>query len=102
MTTVDPDRYDDLRLVWLKDHQLTNIQKRRAQLLNQQIGKRKRRAAGAGADPADDNVIAALWTRKPTIPEAVVVGVAAVLAPIGWPLGLLLYRRTVGLIDREL
>ena len=100
-----PDQYDETRLTWLREHPHTNIQKRRAQLLNQQIKHRKRDTAGAGADPADDNVIPPLWSKdrgNPSATEAAAVAVAAVLAPIGWPLGLLLYRRTAAAISPEL
>lgn len=102
MREVQPDYYDETRHAWLREHPFTNIQKRRAQLLNQQIGRRKRHAAGAGTDPADDNVIGPLWIRKPTPAEAVIIGAAAALAPLGWPLGVLIYRRTVNLISAEL
>lgn len=102
MRKVEPDCYDEARHGWLREHPFTNIQKRRAQLLNRQIGRRKRHTAGAGADPADDNVIGPLWIRKPTPAEAVIVGVAAALAPLGWPLGVLIYRRTVDLISTDL
>src|SRR6476469_8167186 len=102
MAQPDPDYYDEARHAWLREHPHTNIQKRRAELLNQQIRRRKRLTEGTGIDPADDNVIDPLWTRKPTNPETAIIAAAAALAPIGWPLGVLLYRRTLLLISPDM
>jgi hypothetical protein len=55
-----------------------------------------RAAAGARPNPYDDNVIHPLATRRATTPEAMlelaIVLVLAVVAPIGWLAGQLLYR----------
>lgn len=102
-----PDRYDDIRREWIDDHQgIFTMQKRRAQLLNRQIRRRNRRASVAVPNPNDDRVIHPLLFRKPTTPEAVaetvLVGLAAALAPLGWPLGRLLYLHITAFIPDRL
>ncbi len=102
-----PDRYDALRREWIAEHAgVWPMQKRRAELLNRQIRKRVRMTAGARPNPHDDNVIHPLWARSGSTLdlwlERIVVVVSAVVAPIGWPLGLVIYRRLVELIPDRL
>ena len=82
------------------------MQKCRRDLLNQRILDRDRIAAGGLPDPHDNAMPTPMLFRKPTTPEGVaeviIVAAAAALAPIGWPLGLLLYRRIVTFIPDRL
>lgn len=103
----EPDKFDDLRHEWIADHQsIFTMQKRRAQVLNRQIRKRNRIIAGARPNPYDDNVIHGLLFRRPTTFEdglqLVMVGVCALLAPVGWCLGALLYRCLLAYIPNRL
>lgn len=107
MGHVMPDRYDELRHEWIAEHAgIWNIQKRRAELLNRQIRKRIRTAAGARPSPYDDNVMHPHWARRGStveiVIERVVVGLCAVLAPLGWLGGRLLYEYTVRFIPERL
>ncbi|MBU8819259.1 hypothetical protein KL864_25525 [Mycolicibacterium goodii] len=102
-----PDRFDDLRREWITDHQgISTIQKRRAQLLNRQIRLRTRRLVGARPSPYDDNVIHPIWSRRPSTfedyVELFIVLITAILAPVGWLLGVLLYRQLVTFIPERL
>ncbi len=102
-----PDRYDELRREWIAEYAgISNIQKRRAELLNRQIRKRIRRTAGARPNPYDDNPTHPLWAREGTTIEVVgerfIVLLCALAAPIGWPLGQLLYQQIVTLIPDRL
>ncbi len=102
-----PDRYDDLRREWIAEHAgFWTIQKRRAECLNRQIRRRNRMLAGARPNPHDDNAIHPLWVRKADTPEgwlecAIALG-CLLSAPVGWPLGLALYRGIVRLIPDRL
>ena len=103
MVHVMPDRYDELRREWIAEHAgIWNVQKRRAELLNRQIRKRIRMAAGARPSPYDDNVMHPHWARRGStveiILERIVIGVCAVLAPVGWLAARLLYEYTVRFI----
>lgn len=107
MGHVMPDRYDELRREWISEHaSIWNVQKRRAELLNRQIRKRIRMAAGARPSPYDDNVMHPLWARRGStieiVIERVVIGVCALLAPLGWLTGRLLYEYTVRFIPERL
>lgn len=107
MVRVMPDRYDELRREWIAEHAgIWNIQKRRAEQLNRQIRKRIRMAAGARPNPYDDNPTHPLWARHGTtvelVGERVMVGLCALAAPIGWPLGRLLYAQIVAIIPDRL
>lgn len=107
MGHVMPDRYDELRREWISEHAgIWNIQKRRAELLNRQIRKRIRTAAGARPSPYDDNVMHPHWARRGStveiIIERIVIGLCAVLAPLGWLAGRLLYEYTVRFIPERL
>ncbi|MDP7707473.1 hypothetical protein [Mycobacterium sp. TY815] len=102
-----PDRFDELRREWIAEHAgVWTVQKRRAELLNRRIRKRIRLTAGARPNPYDDNISHPLWARKgSTIEawfEAAIVLICAVVAPIGWPLGYVLYGRIVELIPDRL
>jgi hypothetical protein len=101
------DRFDEVRRRWIALHQHTFIfQKRRAELLAQQIRIRAEILTGARVDPADDNVIHPLWMRPIKTPYAAldfaIVVVAAMLAPIGWPAGRAVYKAVVQLIPDTL
>lgn len=102
-----PDRFDDVRREWIARHaSVFPIQKRRAEILNRHIRDRHRKQAGARPSPYNDNVIKPLVLRPAQTVEgyieAVVVSVAALLAPIGWLAGVALYQRIVGLIPQRL
>lgn len=102
-----PDRYDELRREWIAEYaSIWTIQKRRAERLNRRIRKRIRISAGARPNPYDDNVIHPLWARRGTTVEQwlerLIVLLCAVAAPIGWPLGHLLYEQLVKLIPARL
>jgi hypothetical protein len=102
-----PDRYDELRREWIAEYAgIWTIQKRRAERLNRQIRKRIRMTAGARPNPYDDNVTHPLWARRGTTIEVwlehLIVLLCAVAAPIGWPLGHLLYGQLIELIPDRL
>jgi hypothetical protein len=102
-----PDRFDDVRREWIARHaSVFPIQKRRAEILNRRIRDRHRKQAGARPSPYNDMVIKPLVLRPAQTVEgyieAVVVSVAALLAPIGWLAGVALYQRIVGLIPERL
>jgi hypothetical protein len=102
-----PDQFDDVRREWIARHaSVFPIQKRRAEVLNRRIRDRSRKLAGARPSPYNDNVIKPLVLRKAETSEgyieAVAVSVAALLAPIGWPAGILLYQRVLALIPARL
>jgi hypothetical protein len=102
-----PDRYDELRREWIAEHAgVSTVQKRRAERLNRQIRKRIRATAGARPNPYDDNLTHPLWARSGTtfegVGERLVVMLCALAAPIGWPLGRLLYQQLLTLIPERL
>jgi hypothetical protein len=97
------DRFDEIRRKWIARNQHTFIfQKRRAEILARQIRDRATENSGARVDSADDDVIHPFLMRSHQTTyaavDAIVVVSAAVLAPVGWPLGRLLYTLTVQLI----
>lgn len=107
LNELPPDRFDELRREWIGRHAgVFTIQKRRAEILNRRIRDRHRRQAGARPNPYDDNVIKPLPARRAdTIEgyaEVAIVGIAALLAPIGWLAGIALYQRTLGFIPQRL
>ncbi|ASX03557.1 hypothetical protein [Mycobacterium intracellulare] len=107
MRHIAPDRYDELRREWIAEHTgIWNMQKRRAELLNRQIRKRVRMAAAARPNPHDDNVIHPHWARNGStvdiIVERIVVGLCALLSPVGWLAGRLLYHYLVQFIPGRL
>lgn len=100
---VPADRFDEIRRKWIARNQRTFIfQKRRAEILARQIRDRATENSGARVDPADDDVIHPFLMRSHQTTyaalDAIIVVTAAVLAPLGWPVGRLLYRLTVQLI----
>jgi hypothetical protein len=102
-----PDRFDNVRQAWIGRHAGPfPIQKRRAEVLNRRIRDRHREMAGAQPSPYNDNVIKPLVLRPAYSTEgyieAVVVSVAALLVPIGWTAGIVLYQRILTLIPQRL
>jgi hypothetical protein len=102
-----PDRFDNVRQAWIGRHAGPfPIQKRRAEVLNRRIRDRHREMAGAQPSPYNDNVIKPLVLRPAYSTEgyieAVVVSVAALLVPIGWAVGIVLYQRILTLIPQRL
>ena len=101
------DRFDEIRRKWIARHQHTfTFQKRRAEILARRIRDRATEKSGARVDPADDDVIHPLIVRPVRTVYAgldlAIVVVAAVLAPIGWPVGKAIYRGVIQLIPGEL
>lgn len=99
--------YDEERRAWIAARAgIWMFQKRRAELLGKRIRARSRTNVGARPDPHDDQVTAPLVFRTSSTStgalETAVVGAAAAVAPIGWPLGRLLYTVIVGLIPERL
>lgn len=107
MVRVLPDRFDELRREWIAEHAgVSNIQKRRAEQLNRQIRKRIRMTAGARPNPYDDNPTHPLWARHGTtvelVGERIIVVLCALAAPLGWPVGHLLYEQIAALVPDRL
>jgi hypothetical protein len=103
--SVPDDRFDEIRRKWIASNQRSFIfQKRRAEILACQIRNRATENSGARVDPADDNVIhhflVRMWSNNTpyAIRDAVIIFAAALLAPLGWPLGFGLYKLTTQLI----
>jgi hypothetical protein len=90
--TLPPDRFDDIRRVWIATHQGDSlIQRRRAERLGRLIRSRQRTHTTAVPDPHDDTSIPPLvWrtarSRFSRIELFSVLLIAALL-PLGWPLG---------------
>ena len=87
-----PDRFDEIRRKWIARYQHGfTFQKRRQEVLARQIRDRAWEKTGARVDPADDDVIHSLFRRGHTTVYALqgpgVIGVLAIAAPMGWPLG---------------
>ncbi|MCH9729757.1 MAG: hypothetical protein K0U84_08805 [Actinomycetia bacterium] len=98
--------FDQERQAWIAAHAgIWLIQKRRAELLGKRIRARIR-APITNPDTHDDQVTPWILMRKPTTQagslENALVMVAAVAAPLGWPLGRMLYTGLVGLIPERL
>ena len=105
--TSSVDRYDELRREWIAEHAgIFSMQIRRAELLNRRIRRRARDVAGARPSPYNDHPSHPLLTRGVKtvegVLEVVIVIAAAVLAPLGWPLGKLIYHRSESLIPDRL
>lgn len=105
--SVPADRFDEIRRRWIARHQHTFIfQKRRAEVLARQIRDRATVKSGARDDPADDDIIHPLIARPVKTAYAgvdlAIVGTAALLAPLGWLGGKLIYRVLIQLIPGEL
>lgn len=104
---VPPDRYDEIRRKWIARHQyIFTFQKRRAEILAQQIRDRDQILTGARVDTADDDVIHPWYMRPPKTPygmaEWVILMAAGVLAPVGWPAGKAVSKMVTQLIPDEL
>lgn len=101
------DRYDELRREWIVEHSgIFTMQVRRAELLNRRIRRRHREVAGARPNPYDDHATHPLLTRGAKTVEAklelAIVLLAAIAAPLGWPAGRFIYKRTETLIPDRL
>lgn len=104
---VPADKFDEIRRRWIARNQRTFIfQKRRAELLARQIRDRDTQRTGARVDTADDDVIHPWYMRPVKTSYAMldwaILMTAAVLAPIGWPVGKALSKGIVQLIPDEL
>jgi hypothetical protein len=89
MAAPSDDRFDEMRRAWIAAHQgWSTIQRRRAEQLGRRVRVRQRAVAAAMPDPHDDTMIPPLWLRTAKSPaaqvEMLVVGMAAVVAPLGW------------------
>lgn len=87
-----PDRFDEMRREWIARHQgWSTIQRRRAEQLGRLVRQRQRVQSAAVPDPHDDTALDPLWLRagrsRAAQVERAVVTAAAVLAPMGWPVG---------------
>lgn len=82
---------DDQRRAWITAHaSIFQFQKRRAQLLGKRLRAANRDRTGARPDRHDDQVSPPLMTTKMSVSHLIVF-VAAIAAPIGWPAGRLFY-----------
>lgn len=102
-----PDRFDELRRKWIARYQHGfTFQKRRQECLARQIRDRAGIGTGARPDPADDDVIHSLFRRGHTtvyaLQDLAIIGVLAIAAPLGWPLGKGVYHAVIQLIPGEL
>ncbi|MGP3323027.1 hypothetical protein [Mycobacteroides abscessus] len=93
--------FDEQRHTWIAAHAgKFMFQRRRAALLNKQLRDRERARMGVSLDP-----LGAQITPPPLLfraLEVVIVAVAALAAPIGWPAGRLLYRYMTTLIPKRM
>ena len=101
------DRFDEVRRKWIARHQHAfTFQKRRQEVLARRIRDRAWEKTGARVDPADDDVIHSVFRRGHStvyaVGDLVLLGVLAVAAPLGWPLGKALYHSVIQLIPGEL
>lgn len=99
--------FDEERRAWIAARAgIWMFQKRRAELLGKRIRARSRAKVGARPDPHDDQVTAPLVFRTSSTTtgalETGVVAAIAAAAPIGWPVGRMLYMVIVGLIPERL
>jgi hypothetical protein len=102
-----PDRFDEVRRHWIARHQRSfGFQKRRAELLARTIRDRAGERSGARVDPTDDDVMHPLLLRGVHTAyagvDAVIVGMAALLAPVGWAGGRLVYGAITRLVPGAL
>lgn len=102
-----PDRFDEIRRKWIARYQHGfTFQKRRQEVLARQIRDRAWEKTGARVDPADDDVIHSLFRRGHNtvyaLQDLAIIGVLAIAAPLGWPLGKALYHSVIQLIPDEL
>ncbi|KEP38796.1 hypothetical protein [Mycobacterium kansasii] len=99
--------FDDQRRAWIAAHAgIFMFQKRRGEILAKKIRARTRGHVGARPDPHDDVVTVPLLLRSSTTTsgslEAALVLGAAVTAPLGWPVGRILYALVITLIPERL
>ena len=101
---VPADKYDELRRKEIARRKgFFTFQDRRAQILARQIRDRDTERSGARVDPSDDDVLYPMLMLQRRNPwDAVVIGVAAIVAPIGWIAGRIIYKKTIQLIPSEL
>lgn len=101
------DIFAEERRAWIAAHAgVLLFQKRRAELLGKRIRARDRARVGVRPDPHDDDVTPPLMFRKTSTAtggfETAIVAACAVTAPIGWPIGRLLYGWITTLIPDRL
>jgi hypothetical protein len=99
--------FDEERRAWIAARAgIWMVQKRRAELLGKRIRARSRAKVGARPDPHDDQVTPPLVFRTSSTTtgalETGVLAASAAAAPIGWPLGRMLYAVIIGLIPERL
>lgn len=99
--------FGEVRRAWIAAHAGVFVcQKRRAEVLGKRIRARGRERVGVRPDPHDDQVTLPLALRSASTPtgalESALVGVAALAAPLGWPLGRALYAAIATLIPDRL
>jgi hypothetical protein len=102
-----PDRFDDLRREWIAFRQGDSlIQRRRAEQLGRIVRKRQRIHTVAVPDPHDDTVLPRIYLReaksRASKIESVLVFLAALIVPVGWPAGLALRSVVVAQIPGTL
>lgn len=92
---------DELRHRWIDAHVGTfTFQKRRAALLGKELRGRARAHTGLHLEPHGIRSVPPPLLSRAL--EVVIVAVAALAAPIGWPVGRLLYRYIAALIPERL
>ena len=106
-TPAPPDRFDDIRREWIAHRQGDSlIQRRRAEILGRRVRQRQRIRTVAVPDPHDDTVLPRLMFRQAKSLssqfERALVLMAAIAAPIGWPLGVALKTAVVQQIPHAL
>lgn len=99
--------FDEQRRAWIAGHAgIFLLQKRRAELLGKKLRLQARTRAGARPDPHDDQVTPALVFRSPSTStgglETAVVAICAVVAPLGWLLGRMIYSCILTVIPEKL
>lgn len=99
--------FDEERRAWIAGRAgIWMFQKRRAEMLGKVIRARSRAKVGARPDPHDDQVTPPLLFRTSSTStgalESGVVTAIAAAAPIGWPLGRVLYAVITQLIPERL
>ncbi|MGH3556053.1 MAG: hypothetical protein ACRDTK_00770 [Mycobacterium sp.] len=99
--------FDEQRRAWIAAHAgIFLFQKRRAEVLGKKIRTRARAQVGTRPDPHDDQVTPPLAFRSTQTStgalESAIVAVCAVAAPLGWPMGRLLYCCIIALIPEKL
>lgn len=97
----DAHVFDEQRHAWIAAHAGKFVfQRRRAALLNRKLRDRERARIGAHLDPHGAQIAPPPMLFRAL--EVVIVAVAALAAPIGWPAGRLLYRYMTTLIPKRM